>query len=171
MKTSFVLLIPAVVSSEFTRYGEESSVSAKCWYGICTEASSPAGRRSKAGKRKCSVKGKKRGKNYKSIRLFTALRLTLEIPSPTGTPRPLSNHQSPAPAMPAPPVPVDHAPIAFEREHQLMKDEEHQTHRLETMQQMARLLTFGGMSIHLDRSRSLQMQCRAGAYKGSQMMQ
>jgi hypothetical protein len=39
-------------------------------------------------------------------------RLTLEIPRPPFTPRPLSNHHSPAPAIPAAPVPVDQAPRA-----------------------------------------------------------
>ena len=37
---------------------------------------------------------------------------TLEIPRPPFTPRPRNNHHNAAPAMPAPPVPLDHAPRA-----------------------------------------------------------
>jgi hypothetical protein len=60
------------------------------------------------------VKGKKRGKNclLSSDQAIPGLRLTLEIPRPPFTPRPLSNHHRPAPAIPAAPVPVDQAPRA-----------------------------------------------------------
>ena len=37
---------------------------------------------------------------------------TLEMPKPPLIPRPRSNHHIPAPAIPAKPVPLDHAPSA-----------------------------------------------------------
>lgn len=39
-------------------------------------------------------------------------RLTLDMPTPCFTPKPRSSHQIPAPAIPASPVPLDHAPSA-----------------------------------------------------------
>jgi hypothetical protein len=42
--------------------------------------------------------------------------LTLEIPRPRLTPRPLNNHHRPAPAIPANPVPDDQAPRAVREE-------------------------------------------------------
>lgn len=38
--------------------------------------------------------------------------LTLDNPNPPFTPKPLNNHHIPAPATPANPVPLDHAPKA-----------------------------------------------------------
>ena len=45
-------------------------------------------------------------------RLRKKHKLTLEIPRPALTPNPRNNHHSPAPAIPAAPVPLDQAPRA-----------------------------------------------------------
>jgi hypothetical protein len=59
--------------------------------------------------------GKEEGKDlidqHASL-LAIRLRLTLEMPRPLSTPSPRRSHHSPAPAIPANPVPDDHAPSA-----------------------------------------------------------